>query len=120
MISYKVDKQKVLFADECFQITGICFFVQNKLGRFGKEKQFADSFEERAKELGIPCRRELVATATGNRADFVLYDKILLEIKAKPFLNQDDFVQVQRYLKEALISHLTICFLQNHFLQLLI
>ncbi|MEK7618487.1 MAG: GxxExxY protein [Patescibacteria group bacterium] len=96
---YKVDKQKVLYADECFQITGLCFYIQNRLGRFAKEKQFCDCFEARAKELGMPCRRELTAATTGNRIDFVLYDRILVEIKAKPFLNQDDFVQVQRYLK---------------------
>lgn len=99
MKSYKVNKEKVLFANECFQINGICFYVQNRLGRFAKEKQFVDCLEERAKELGILCRRELVATGTGNRIDLVLFDKILLEAKAKPFLSQDDFAQVQRYLK---------------------
>lgn len=98
-MNYKVDKEKVLFADECFQINGVCFFVQKKLGRFAKEKQFADSFEERLKELGIPYRRELTVTGTGNRIDFILYDKILLEIKAKPFLNQEDFSQAKRYLQ---------------------
>jgi GxxExxY protein len=98
-MNYKVDKDKVLFADECFQINGICFYVQKKLGRFAKEKQFADSFEERLKELDIPYRRELTATGTGNRIDFVIYDKILLEIKAKPFLSQEDFAQVKRYLQ---------------------
>ncbi len=96
---YQVDKTKVLYADECFQINGICFYVQNRLGRFAKERQFCDSFEDRAKELEIPCRRELVASGTGNRADLVLFDKILVEVKAKPFLNEDDFAQVQRYLK---------------------
>ena len=98
-MQYKVDKQKVLYADECFIINGICFFVQTKLGRFAKEKQFADSIEERAKEIGVPYRRELVAVGTGNRIDFVFFDKILLEIKAKPYLNQDDFAQVKRYMK---------------------
>ena len=98
-IRYQVDRIKVLYADECFEINGICFYVQNKLGRFAKEKQFCDSMEERAKELGLPCRRELVATGTGNRIDLVFFDKILVEVKAKPFLNQDDFAQVQRYLK---------------------
>lgn len=84
-MNYHVDKQKVLYADESFQITGACFFVQKKLGRFAKEKQFADSLEERLKELGIQYRRELTALGTGNRMDFILYDKILVEIKAKPF-----------------------------------
>ena len=99
MLNYKVDKQKVLYADECFEINGICFYVQNRLGRFAKEKQFCDCIEERAKEVGMPFRRELVVVGTGNRADLVFFDKILFEAKAKPFLNQDDFAQVQRYLK---------------------
>jgi len=99
MVNYKVNKEKVLFADESFTIKGVCFYVQKKLGRFAKEKQFADSLEERLKELGIPYRRELVATGTGNRMDFVVYDKILIEVKAKPYLNQDDFAQVKRYLQ---------------------
>jgi GxxExxY protein len=72
--------------------------VQKRLGRFAKEKQFSDSFEERLIELGMPYRKERVASGTGNRVDFVIYDKILVELKAKPFLNDDDFAQVQRYL----------------------
>ncbi len=47
----------------------------------------------------MPYRRELSLSGTGNRIDFVVFDKILIEIKAKPFLNKDDFAQVQRYLK---------------------
>lgn len=96
---YKVNKSKVLFADESFQISGICFHVHNKLGRFAKEKQYADLIEERLKELGILYRRELTASDTGNRIDFIILSKILLEIKAKPFLNRDDYNQVQRYLQ---------------------
>src|SRR5438876_1090347 len=96
---YQVDKTKVLYAEECFQINGICFYIQNRLGRFAREKQFCDAIEERAKELALPYRRELVATGTGNRVDLIFFDKILVEVKAKPFLNPNDFVQVQRYLK---------------------
>lgn len=95
---YKVDKEKVLYADESFVITGVCFYVQKRLGRYAKEKQFADCFEQRLAELKIPYRRELVATGAGNRVDYVVYDKILVEIKAKPFLNEDEFAQVKRYL----------------------
>jgi GxxExxY protein len=98
MSNYKVDKEKVLFADECFQISGVCFYAQNNLGRFSKEKQYSDLIENRLKELGIKYIRELVAGDTGNRVDFVIYNSVLLEIKAKPFLTQDDYSQVQRYL----------------------
>jgi len=96
---YDVDKNKVLYPDECFLINGVCFYVQNRLGRFAKEKQYGDLMQARFSELEVLCRRELVAGNSGNRIDFVVYDKILIEIKAKPFLTQDDFAQIQRYLK---------------------
>lgn len=96
---YKIEKEGILFPDECFQVAGVCFYVQNTLGRFAKEKQYADLMELRLKELGIGYKRELVAGNSGNRVDFVVYDKVLIEIKAKPFLNRDDYAQVQRYLQ---------------------
>ena len=96
--SQAVDKNKVLFADLCFEINGVCFHVQNQLGRFSKEKQYADSVEMRLKENNIPYVRELIVGKTGNRVDFIVDGKALVELKAKPFLTQDDFFQVQRYL----------------------
>jgi len=47
----------------------------------------------------VPWRRELAVSGTGNRIDLIFFDKILLEVKAKPFLSQDDYAQVQRYLQ---------------------
>lgn len=95
-MKYQVDKEKVLYADESFAIAGVCFYCQNKLGRFAKEKQYGDLIEQKCRELNILFKRELVASS--NRTDFVLFDKILVEIKAKPFLSKEDFNQVQRYL----------------------
>jgi GxxExxY protein len=97
--NYKVNKDKVLFADESFLIAGVCFYVQNRLGRFAKEKQYVDIMASRLDELKVPYRRELTAGCTGNRVDIVIFNKILFEAKAKPFLTQEDFFQVQRYLK---------------------
>lgn len=98
-MDYKVDKEKVLYADESFLIAGACFYAQKKLGRFAKEKQYEDLCEIRFKELNVPCIRQLKAGKTGNRTDLILYNKILFEIKAIPFLGQDDYAQVQRYLQ---------------------
>lgn len=97
--NYKVNKEKVLFADESFIIAGVCFYAQNRLGRFAKEKQYIDIMISRFNELNIPFRKELVVGNTGNRVDLVIFNKILFEAKAKPFLTQEDFFQVQRYLK---------------------
>jgi GxxExxY protein len=98
MTNYKVDTKKVLFAQESFEISGVCFYVHNKLGRFAKEKQYSDLIATKLEESGTKHVREFNVGNTGNRVDFVIFDKILLEIKAKPFLNQNDFDQVQRYL----------------------
>jgi len=99
MQNYTVDKNKVLHADLCFAINGACIYVQNRLGRFAKEKQFGDALENRLKEIGLSYVRELTVGDTGNRTDFVIDGQVLLEIKAKPFLSQDDYAQVQRYLQ---------------------
>ena len=98
-MDYKVDKQKVLYPDECFQINGVCFYAQKKLGRFAKEKQYEDVAVARFTELDAPCIRQLVVGRTGNRTDLILFNKILFEIKAVPYLTDDDYAQAQRYLQ---------------------
>lgn len=97
-MTYVVDKQKVLYPDECFQINGVCFYVQKRLGRFAKEKQYKDAAVERFTELRIPCIRQRVVGRTGNRTDLIVFNKILLELKAIPFLSEEDYNQVKRYL----------------------
>ena len=81
--NYKVNRDKVFFADESFLIAGVCFYAQNRLGRFAKEKQYIDIMISRFDELKIPCRKELVAGNTGNRADLVIFKYCL---KRKPNL----------------------------------
>ena len=36
---------EVLYPDLSYKINGICFNVHNQLGRFGREKQYADELE---------------------------------------------------------------------------
>lgn len=68
------------------------------MGRFCREKQYCDRIEELLKEKGLRYKREL-ADGSGNRFDFVIEDKIVLEIKAKSTLNKDDYFQIKRYLE---------------------
>jgi len=39
------DANKILYKNESYKLTGIFFKVHNKLGRFLKEKQYADEVE---------------------------------------------------------------------------
>ena len=95
----KLLRSDILYPELSYKITGLCLEVKKDLGRFAKEKQFCDRLEIKLKENGIKYQREFTASGTGNRSDFIIEDLILLEIKAKPFIDKEDYFQVQRYLK---------------------
>ena len=89
---------KLLYPELSYQITGLCFEVQNNLGRFAREKQYCDLLESKLKESGILYKREYTVAETGNRLDCLVEDKIIMEVKAKPFLQKDEYYQIKRYL----------------------
>lgn len=97
---------KLIHKDLSYKICGFLFYIQNKLGRFAKEKNYADALELVLKESGIPFTRE-TALSTDilskklnlYRLDFCIDNKIILEIKAKNFIAKDDYHQLLRYLK---------------------
>lgn len=101
-------KIKVIYPKLSYKITGLLFEVHNELGRFCKEKQYADLFEfklkkekikyEREKEILIKCDNFNVA---GNRVDFYVEDKVLIDLKAKKFILEEDYYQMKRYLGAA-------------------
>src|SRR4051812_280999 len=97
MENYK-GESKLLYGDETFLLNGVSFKVQNELGRFAKEKQYCDLYEKYLSETKVPYKRELTIGDSGNRLDFLVFGKIPLEMKAKPFIVKDDYYQMQRYL----------------------
>lgn len=89
----------LVYPELSYKITGILFSVHNVLGRFSREKQYGDYLEECFREQKIPYVREHTIGNSGNIVDFIVYDKILIELKAKGMLVPDDYNQVQRYLQ---------------------
>lgn len=83
-----------------FKIVGLCFVVHNELGVYAKEKQYADLLEDKLKQDKLPYKREQTIGDSGNIADFIVDDKILLELKAKRMVTKEDYYQTQRYLQE--------------------
>lgn len=85
-----------------YKLNGICFDIHNKLSRYGKEKQYADELEFELKRAGIKYVRELRICRedgfTDNIFDFVIEDRIVLELKAKGVVAKDDYYQLKRYL----------------------
>lgn len=95
---------KFILGELSYKITGICFKVHNDLGRFCSERQYSDKLEETLKENNIDYKREfeiakLVDSPLGNRPDFIIENKIILDVKAKKFITKEDYYQMLRYLK---------------------
>jgi GxxExxY protein len=90
---------KIIYPELSYQITGVLFEVHNELGRYAREKQYGDKIEEKFKINKMPYLREYVVSKTGNRLDFLVAQKIILEAKAKDIITREDYFQLQRYLQ---------------------
>src|SRR3989344_3099893 len=100
------NESRIVLKDDSYDLMGQLFEVQNKLGPIYKEKNYQDAIEEVLKRDQIPYEREkLIKLKFENIevsdffADFVINNKILLEVKAKPFITNDDIRQTSRYIK---------------------
>ncbi|MBI2603974.1 MAG: GxxExxY protein [Candidatus Harrisonbacteria bacterium] len=93
------NSEKLIYPQLSYTLTGICFGAHNQLGRFAREKQYCDIIARLLDESGIAFQREYTVPNTGNRVDFLVENKIVLEAKAKNFMLKDDYYQLQRYLQ---------------------
>ncbi|MEK9180834.1 MAG: GxxExxY protein, partial [Patescibacteria group bacterium] len=96
------NESKIIQKELSYKLNGLFWKIQQELGRFARERQYADLLENKLKAAAIPFKRELALPVAGrksNFADFIIADKVLLEIKAKPFIQKEDYYQVMRYLK---------------------
>ncbi|MCO5286485.1 MAG: GxxExxY protein [Chitinophagaceae bacterium] len=95
------------FKEETYQILGICMEVHNYLGAGFLEVVYKDALEIEFKNAGIHFEREKEYTVNykGNIlkhkffADFIVFDKIILEVKAVKTLADEHIAQTINYLK---------------------
>lgn len=93
--------------DETYQIIGILFEVHKNLGKGFSEIVYKDAIEYEFNQLNIPFEREKeFAVRYKNTtlkhkfyADFVVFDKIILEIKTVDCFNNSHYNQCLNYLK---------------------
>ena len=100
------NNSKLIYEDLTYQVNGILFEAHNELGQFANEKQYADFIENKLKNSNLDFEREKILppsfkgeTKGRHRVDFLVKNKLLLELKTKHFLDKNDYYQTQRYLK---------------------
>ena len=99
------NKEKPIYYELSYKINGVLFAVHNELGRFRNEQQYSDAIEQYLKLYAIPYKREMIIPKSfegempaRNRVDFLIDDKIVLEIKTKRVVEKSDYYQTKRYL----------------------
>lgn len=110
-------KSNIIYSDLSYKINGILFKIHNELGKYCNEKQYCDLIEEYLKESKLNYEREKILPISfkgeskgRNKVDFLIEDKIILEIKAKRVTSKEDYYQARRYLSAL---NKKICFIVN-------
>ena len=102
----------LLFKNESYTIIGAALEVHRVLGCGFVEIVYQEALEEEFKKRNIPYEREkeLLINYKGKnlskafRADFICYNKIILELKAVSDFTDDHYAQIYSYLKASNMS----------------
>ncbi len=97
----------LIYKDESYKIIGICMDVHNNLGPGFLEIVYKDALEYEFKKAGIPYEREKeykvhykgIILPHKFYADFVVFDKIILEVKAVSGIIDEFIAQSINYLR---------------------
>jgi len=97
---------EIIYTEESYRIIGSCMKIHAQLGCGFLESVYQEALEKQFINDGIPYKREqtLKIQFDGEnlkktfKADFVCYDKIIVELKAKPFIHEDNIRQTSNYL----------------------
>ena len=104
MATNRTKDKEVLYPELSYEIVGACFGVHNELGCYAREKQYADLFEEKLRDLGIEYKREFRIGDSGNIVDFLVDKKVLVELKTVRLVGRTHFRQLQNYLQQSRVK----------------
>ena len=92
--------------EETYQIIGLCMEVHKILGKGHNEKVYGDALEYEFNKNKIPYKREVkfeinykeIILPSYYFADFVVFDEIVVELKAIQALSSSEIKQILNYL----------------------
>jgi GxxExxY protein len=103
--------KKLIYADLTYKIRGCIFDVYNELGHGHKEQVYQKALAKELEEKEIPFKREVnlkvkyKGESVGNyRPDFLIEEKVMVEIKAVEFMPKSYEEQLIHYLKSTEIK----------------
>ncbi len=97
----------IFYKYESYRIVGICMEVHNYLGPGFLEVVYKDALSYEFAQAGIPFEREKkfdvhykdTILQHSFFSDFVVYNTIILEVKGKSAIGNDDIAQALNYIK---------------------
>lgn len=96
----------LVYPELSYKVVGVLFKVHTKLGGKYQEKYYQRAVEVALKEAGLSFEKEIAVDLNFNGTkigkyflDFLIEDKLILELKTTPKLTREDFKQVTAYLK---------------------
>lgn len=102
------DSRGLLYEDLIYKIRGAAFAVYNALGSGHKESVYQNALAEEFRKIGIIFKKEASIAVNYNdkkvgsyQPDFVINDRIIIEIKALRFTEGIEKEQVRYYLKNS-------------------
>lgn len=104
---FSVTMSDLILKDESYKIIGICMEVHNNLGAGFLEIVYRDALEYEFRRAGILYEREKEYEVNYKNtilphkfyADFVVFDQVILEVKGKSAIADEDVAQALNYLK---------------------
>lgn len=101
-----MEKSELKYKDESYYIIGLCMDIHNELGKGFSEAVYGDALEIELKSHGVPYKKEAKFPIDYKGkvlkhyyvADFIVDNKIILEIKAIERLTNSHIKQTLNYL----------------------
>lgn len=98
---------EIIYKEESYKLMRILFDVHNTLGPSYQEKHYHRAIKAKLVKENIPYEHELKINLSYEDgilgeffADFLIDNKIILEVKKSKFITSDDRKQLYRYLRQ--------------------